>query len=191
MPTRIDTKQLNASVDPAVAIKFKALADAHGMSVHAYHIRLLTQHAKQTQVPAQRVFVALATADKLPETVQVWLPVKLALRLHSAAAQLRDDSGKPLQPTALVRELLIYECQHTTDIVHRIMTQCRPDYIDMTPLTGKAKYSRVEWCEMFFYTVYMAFDTKQAVLGEAQSRGCPVTLLLRQTLNTHLPHLGD
>jgi hypothetical protein len=194
MPNTSTNKTVSATLPVAQADRLAQLAKAHGYSLHAFLVRTLSRMADKMPMPDAATLRARdANQEKLPETLLVEITLKLALRLHAAARQLRDPSGKPTTPSALARQLLIHECERTTDIVQVMAEQLDPDYVDIVPFTGRMTKPRgkfqIAWHPL---TIPCAFSTRQCVIEKAQEQGVTMADLVRGILHTHLPELpGD
>ena len=161
----------------------------HGMSLHAYAIRVLSQHAKQTPMPAAPLVQPPDPADKLTELLQIWVPLELAQRLQSAAHQLRDEDDNALASGTLARLLLTHDCLEETNIIQQMNEQVNPDYVDMTPFTGRVKYSRREYRDLHMLLVHCSMATRDAVHARARDEGITITQLVRNLLDARLPAL--
>lgn len=191
MKNRPDLRQLTASVPHSVWHHMSQLAEMNGQSLHAYMCELCATHTKHTPIPKERMLRTDSLAEKLPETVQAWIPIRLALRLHSAARQMRDASGRTIQPATLARMLMIHECERTTDIIMQLNEQVKPDFVNDLPFHGKTRYSKREWCDVHLLIFYCSFATRQAIDTAAMQEELSITHLVRFTLDKHLPTWKD
>jgi hypothetical protein len=181
------TRQITATLSRNYADKLERVARARGLTLHAFATKVMTALAQKAQVsdeplPAKN---KEPSPDDLTETVVVEIRLPLAIRLQSAARQMRDKLGKPLTMTELARELLIHECQHPTNIVQQMNEQVDPEYVDTVPFSGKTvPRSGFDW---YILRLRCALDTRNAIFGAAQEREESVATMVRNILNDHLP----
>lgn len=191
MTTKANHRLIAGTISDRYADKLSALAKSRGLTLHAFVSKVLTTVAHRTPMPdpnaAPRIDPANDPANKLSETLTVELPIPLALRLKSAACQMRDEFGRPWPLATLVRELLIHEYQHPTSVVQQIQDQTDPAYADIVPLSGQliTRMGR----DLLLLRIKCTVDTYTAVRNARQQREVTLAKLVRDALDAHLPQL--
>lgn len=179
--------QLSVAVPEMTAHNLRKQAEAKGYTLHRYLQKTLVAIASQPKraEPYVHVLPSDANADPLTETLQVEMPLALAMRLHSAARQMRDPSGAPCSPTWLARQIVLHFCYKPTDIMTRIKAEVDPAYEDIVPFLGRVKYRAGQ--ELHLLPIKCTYEGRASIMRTAQMRGVTVAALVRKILDKVLP----
>lgn len=189
MSTKPHQRVVAGTISNHYADKLQTIARARGFSsLHAFVSRVLTGLAKNTSLPAPgELPPSDGNVNRLTQTLTVEILLPLAQRLHSAARQMRDGTDEPVQPTELVRMLLVHECERPTNVVQQIAEQVDPAYVDIVPFTGKTfTRSGYAWHTL---RIKCSTDTEKAIALARSERGVTLASLVRDVLDAHLPEL--
>lgn len=184
-------RQATATIPRATYAKLERIAKHRGLSLHAFMNKLLAGVAERTPEPSGEPAMPIdQSAEKFGEMLMVEVSLDLGLRLHSAARQMRDERGQPLNPTALARMILIDAYEAPCGFAERIQRETDPAYVDIVPFTGQMTKPR-NFKSYHLLIVRMLFSTKQAILAAAQEDNCSMAVLVRKALDDYLPHLPE
>lgn len=180
------TKPVTACVPPQVALKLQQLADAYGVTKHAYTVDLLTAHAKNTPIPEASVLPPRhANTETLTELLLVELNLDLAERLQWNARQLPDPSGKQTPPATLARQIMLEECGKVEGVRAAIEEHGSVDYWDGLGFRGKVIH-RNKVAPVFRLTMKCTFEQRMAIAKGAKDRGIPLAQFVRESLDAYL-----
>lgn len=188
-------RNITVSVEPHVHNALSARAKAEGYTLHRWMQRLLNDQARISpgkvlrQPATMHTMPSDSNIEPMTETVIVELSLSMAMRLQTAARQMRDPSGTPVSPAWLCRQLVMHVVHKRSDIVERIKAEVDPSYRDIVPFVGRLRQrAGREW---YPQPMKCTFAGRNDLFAIAKQRGVTVTDLVRKIIDRALPTFTD
>lgn len=187
-----DMVQLNVQIPYERAKRLRKWAEASGYTLHRYMQKLLMDltSAEPRVYTHEHGSNADGNLEQLTETMVFEVPLRLGQRLHSAARQMRDPSGKPVSPSWLARHIILHLVYKRSDIMQRLANEVDRAYVDHVPFPARTKLRAGQ--VYYPMPIKATMAGRDAIYAAAKDRSLSATALVTKILDRALPaYPGD